>query len=135
MKNVFFAILIITCCAIAAMGQSKPADATMVVPQRPNAESVLITPMLKLEDQLKIRGLQYEQDKKLLEIQRLEARYKELQEGVRSDAKNIEDTVRDGSRAAGVDLAKYVFDLDTLKVVPRPSPAASHATKALDVKR
>jgi len=122
-----------------AFSQSKPAqaqpsptpkpDTTIVVPNSPAATGVLITPQMKLEDLLRIRSLQYEQDKKLLEIQRLQARYKELQEGIAADTQTINEAVRSGAQNANVDLSRYVFDLDALKFVPRPAAAASPSPK------
>lgn len=94
------------------------------------AAQVTVAPAMKLEDQLRVRELQYAQDKALLEMQHIEARYKELQASVRALDSQIADTVR----AAGVDPNKFVFDLDTLKFVARPSPAVNQPAKPLEVK-
>ena len=88
-------------------------------------------PVMKTEDQLRIRNLQFDQDKKLLEMKRLEAQYRELLLAVDRAQQQIENAVRDGARSAGVDLDKFQFDLDTLRFVPRP--ARSPSTKPPEV--
>ncbi len=74
---------------------------------------------LKTEDLLKIRDLQYEQAKRLLEMRQIEARYRELQEATVSGQQQIDDAVRAGAAAANVDLKQWVFDADRLKFIPR----------------
>jgi len=129
------------CSLLTAWAQSKPADTsgtpTMVVPQgSAPSNGVLITPAMKTEDQLRLRSLQYEEDKKLLEMQRIEARYKELQELIKSDESKINDAVRESAVHANADLTKYILDLDSLKFVPRPAsqPVVNQSTKPPEVK-
>lgn len=130
-----FAIVIgvfVPAIAGAQMGPQPTAKAQPAAsPVKPNEAQVTVVPAMKTEDQLRVRDLQYAQDKALLEIRQIEARFKELQASVRALNQQIDDAVR----AAGVDPTKFVFDLDELKFVPRPAPAVNQPAKPLEVKK
>src|ERR1051325_8515540 len=82
-----------------------------------------VVPAVPVTEQLKIRNLQFEQDKKIIESQRIEARYRELQAQIKADTDALDDLVREAADTAKVDLIVYVFDLDRLVFVPRnPQP-------------
>jgi hypothetical protein len=143
MKRAIFGLctLVFVFCVSARAQSAKPSpspapknDATIVAPQMPGvapgtvtSPSPLITPAMKPEDQLKIRNLQYEQDKKIIELQRLKLREQELEEAIQTDVSAINAAVRAGGQAAGVDFAKFIFDLDSLKFVLRPSPVVNQS--------
>jgi hypothetical protein len=129
---IFLTISIANVCA----QEDQRALAMVPVSAAPTHEQTIsiVIPAMKPEDQLKIRNLQFQQDKKLLEQQRLEARYRQLQEEIKADETRINDAVQAGARAVGVDLSKFVFDLDLLKFVPRPAPVVNQPTKPLEVR-
>lgn len=79
-------------------------------------------PQLKTEDKFKIRDLQYSQAKVALEMKRLEARYKELQQQGAVLQMDIDEAVTVAAKNAGVDLTRWIFDADKLKFVARPDP-------------
>lgn len=82
-------------------------------------QPVVVTPALSPAAQLKIRNLQYEQDRKLLELQRIEIRYRELQAQIKADNEGIENLVRELVTSAKVNTTLYVLDLDSLTFVSR----------------
>lgn len=84
------------------------------------AQQPEVVPAVPAAEQLKLRNLQFEQDKKLIEMQRIEARYRELQAGIQNDHEAIENLVRAIMKGANVDPARYLLDLDQLIFVPRP---------------
>jgi hypothetical protein len=80
-------------------------------------------PAIPVADQMRIRNLQFQQDKKLIEAQRLEVRYRELQEQIKADSEAIENVVREICSSAKIDTSVYIMDLDSLIFVPRnPRP-------------
>ncbi|HEY6232792.1 MAG TPA: hypothetical protein VIW64_16125 [Pyrinomonadaceae bacterium] len=111
-------------------GTSAPVEQAAQTPA-----GVTITPAMKPDDQLRVRNLQYQKDKKLLELQNVVARYNELQASLQRDDQMIEEAVRASAKAAGVDTGKYVFDLDSLTWNARPASATNPNPQSPEVKK
>jgi hypothetical protein len=137
--SVKFALWLLVITAVpAAAQQAKPSPTprepiVQTTPREGIADPLagggqLLTPAMRAEDLLRIRNLQYEQDKKLIEMQQIEARYKELKDGIASDNAAINAAVRAGAEAVHADILKFVFDLDSLKLIPRQPQASGSPT-------
>jgi len=123
-------LLTVHCAALSGAAQSPkigPRAAAQVANDTGSQTpaGVTITPAMKPEDQLRVRNLQYQKDKKLLELQNVVARYNELQASLLRDDQMIEEAVRASANTSGVDTSKYVFDLDSLTWNLRPASAAT----------
>lgn len=127
---------------MAAQKKEQPKDQAPVVttPTRQGVADPLAaagemrTPAVAVEDLLRIRNLQYQKDKRLLEIQRLQAESvafdAAINDAIWIAARNTEESCK-----CKVDLVTlYKFDLDVLQFVPRVSPSAPSATKPMEAK-
>jgi len=85
----------------------------------------VVTPALRESDRLRIRDLQYQQDKVLIEMKKLEARYAELDHQQQSLQQQMEAVFRDAAGQLKIDVNKWALDLDTLRIAPRPQPVGA----------
>jgi hypothetical protein len=127
---VFFSLLLCSVLTVNAQSlKAGPRGAAVQSDVSPSSpQGVTITPAMKPEDQLRIRNLQYQKDKKLLELQNTVARYKELQAALQADDQIIEAAVIAAAKAAGVDTTRYIFDLDSLTWNARPAASTQTET-------
>jgi len=122
MKPLLLAILI--ACSVTALGQEKPATQ-----QHSKTAEQTPAPQLKAEDLLNIRNLQFDQAKRLLEMQSLKSRYEQLQNESQSFQPALRTMIEAAAKAANVDLTKWEFDSDSLKFVARPMPPKAEDQK------
>lgn len=78
---------------------------------------------LPAETLLKIRDLQLADANRRLKMQKMEADYQKLADEQKADSARLTEIVTAAAKVAGVDPAKYLFDLEQLKFVPRTAPA------------
>jgi hypothetical protein len=87
-------------------------------------------PEVKAEDALKIRDLQYEQAKRAMEMRDLEERYQQLKTESDNWRTQMQAAIAAAAKSAGVDLAKWDFNIDTLKFTIKPPPPSQTNAKA-----
>jgi hypothetical protein len=116
MKRIIASLLImfssILFASITVAAQSLPAD--------PAAQQKAAAPVVKSEELLKMRSLQYESAKRLVRMHQLQAEFEKLQNEQQSLAQQINAWIVAQAEALKVDLKKLQFDFDALRFVERP---------------
>lgn len=128
MKLIVAAVLLIGLSMVTTCGGGSAGTWLTANAQQPKALAAPggeVSPAaLPAETLLKIRDLQLADANRRLKMQALESDYQKLKDEQKADAARLTEIVAAVAKAAGVDLAKYVFDLDQSKFVPREKLAA-----------
>lgn len=80
-----------------------------------NAQNGILT--TKPDDLLKVRNLQYEQAKRLLRMQQIQAEYTKLDAEQQNLSSQIDNWIKEQAKINNIDLTKNRFDFDSLKFV------------------
>ena len=131
-KHLVIAMALLLCVAFTISAQQKSETAKAAIPdsksESPKTDAgrdarAPAAPEFKAEDLLKIRDIQYRNAQRAAQMKTLEQQYDQLQKLQDADIQKIDRVVNDAAKAAGVDLAKWIIDLEALKLVPREKPA------------
>ncbi len=127
LKHLVISILMIAAACFAAAAQtqvSSPksqeiAKATTPGSKLATPDSTAAAPVLRAEDLLKVRDLQYKHAARAATLTKMEQQYEQLIKLQEADAQKLDTVIQEAAKASNIDLTKWQFEIEELKFVPR----------------
>ena len=135
-STVMLAASIFAGCAAPAHAQTRTPEVAKAIPNsrvqisdsKSEDAKAVAAPELKAEDLLKIRDLQFQQARRLMQQQQMVREYEALQKQIEESREALRGAVDVALK--DVDRAKWDFDAETLKLIPHANPPAPATSAA-----